>query len=312
MNKIIILVGISGSGKSTWAKDYVQNNPNTVIVSRDSIRMSLYGYDEETYNVYYEQERSIVDEREKIITKFFDSQVSYALAKGMDVVADNTHLNSSYINAYKKFGAFLKLEFFDEGLDNCIKRDLFRTKYVGSAVIKKQFKNFEKLINSKILEEISEFNKELEEIYKTCKKSSENDSKKPDSYVFDLDGCLAHTNGKRSPYDWTKVSIDDIDVNIADIVNKLHEKFHIIICTGRDASCREDTIKWLVDNGVMFDEIYMRSKDDRRKDNIVKPLLYKEIQKKYKICGIFEDRARVVSIGRKLGYLMLSVAEGDF
>jgi predicted kinase len=127
MNKIIILVGISGSGKSTFAKGYVKNHRDTVIISRDTIRMSLFGFNEETYGDYYKDD---ITEREKIVTNFFNSQVRYALEKGLDVIADNTHLNTSYIYAYKQFGVPLEIRIFDTNVDVCIQRDFERTKCV--------------------------------------------------------------------------------------------------------------------------------------------------------------------------------------
>ena len=40
---LVVLVGIPGSGKSTWAKAYVAQHPDYCLVSTDQIRASLYG-----------------------------------------------------------------------------------------------------------------------------------------------------------------------------------------------------------------------------------------------------------------------------
>lgn len=40
---LLILVGIPGSGKSTWAREFVAANPRWRIVSTDSLRAQLYG-----------------------------------------------------------------------------------------------------------------------------------------------------------------------------------------------------------------------------------------------------------------------------
>ena len=45
MSKLIVLQGPPCSGKSTWAKEYVRNNKDTVIVSRDSFRLQFCGND---------------------------------------------------------------------------------------------------------------------------------------------------------------------------------------------------------------------------------------------------------------------------
>lgn len=38
MSKMIVLQGCPASGKSTWAKEFIKDKPNWVIVSRDEIR----------------------------------------------------------------------------------------------------------------------------------------------------------------------------------------------------------------------------------------------------------------------------------
>ena len=310
MNKIIVLVGVSGSGKSTFAKDYVAKNKNTVIVSRDSIRMSLFGFNEETYNEYYKDDTS---EREDIVTKFFDSQVWSALEKGFDVIADNTHLSKSYIYKYKMFGFPIELHIFDTDIDECINRDFSRTKYIGGDVISKQYNKFKKLMDSNIREEILVYNNDLEVTMNTCK-FEEFEYKKKDCYVFDLDGTLAHINGNRSPYDYTKVISDNCDLKIRDIATLIGRNIEtdVIICTGRDEICREDTEKWLEKHMIKYDGLYMRSSGDKRKDNIVKAELWKKIQENYNIFVIFEDRKRVVNMGRKLGYKICQVVDGEY
>ena len=50
MKKLIILCGMIGSGKTTWARNYIKKNPGTLIISKDDIRRMLHGgeyvYDE--------------------------------------------------------------------------------------------------------------------------------------------------------------------------------------------------------------------------------------------------------------------------
>ena len=43
MKKLIILSAVPGSGKSTWAKKYQSEHPNTYIISSDQIRFELTG-----------------------------------------------------------------------------------------------------------------------------------------------------------------------------------------------------------------------------------------------------------------------------
>lgn len=310
MNKIIILVGISGSGKSTFAKNYVETHRDTVIISRDSIRMSLFGFNDSTYGDYYNGD---ITAREKTVTEFFNSQVWNALEKGYDVICDNTHLNMSYINVYKMFSVPLEVRVFDTNIDLCVQRDFEREKSVGIDVVMKQYKQFEKLLKSNFKEDIKEFNNELINIYETCKKEIWMFSK-PDCVVFDLDGTLCHTDGNRSPYEYTKVGLDRADSDISELADIIGNSkgLNVIICTGRDNICREETFNWLKDNCFKYEGLYMRKAGDKRKDNIVKPELWREIQKKFNIISIVEDRKRVVNIARKLGYKCLQVENGDF
>ena len=45
MNELIMLIGLPASGKSTWAKNYVKENPGYVIHSSDELRKEMYGDD---------------------------------------------------------------------------------------------------------------------------------------------------------------------------------------------------------------------------------------------------------------------------
>jgi predicted kinase len=39
--EVLVLIGIPGSGKSTWAKDFVSNNSDWIRVNRDDFRDML-------------------------------------------------------------------------------------------------------------------------------------------------------------------------------------------------------------------------------------------------------------------------------
>ena len=43
MKKLILTQGCPGSGKSTWANEYVQKNPGFFILTRDDFREKLFG-----------------------------------------------------------------------------------------------------------------------------------------------------------------------------------------------------------------------------------------------------------------------------
>ena len=80
MNKLFIMVGLPGSGKSTFAKHYLQND-DTIYRSRDEIRFSLLKQGDK----YFEKENKVFN--------IFAETIQKWLKSGYDVIADATHLN---------------------------------------------------------------------------------------------------------------------------------------------------------------------------------------------------------------------------
>ena len=137
MSKLIILVGISGSGKSTWVKRIQEellnfNLPLYVVISSDAIRKELHG-DISCQNNH------------KLVWSIVYDRVLKALEAGTDVILDATHVKSNdrtavleYIKANSdvEFEAFAKVfdsdpevskirlkADLDGGVDRCIVSD---------------------------------------------------------------------------------------------------------------------------------------------------------------------------------------------
>lgn len=81
MSKLYLLMGIPGSGKSTWVQNHYSTNQ--IIVSRDDIRFSLVQENEE----YFSKEKQVFNE--------FIDFINYNLEKGYDVFADATHISKA-------------------------------------------------------------------------------------------------------------------------------------------------------------------------------------------------------------------------
>lgn len=68
-----MLVGLSGSGKSTIARQIANENPNTVIVSSDAIREELTGnyenqeHNEEVFKVFHDRIRKNLENKKNVI-----------------------------------------------------------------------------------------------------------------------------------------------------------------------------------------------------------------------------------------------------
>lgn len=148
--------------------------------------------------------------------------------------------------------------------------------------------------------------------------------------VFDIDGTLAdckhrqhHVQGKRKNWPAFNAEMvndkphDDIiwllqTLQSAAFANPFVEMV-IVIASGRGSEDREVTEKWLADNGVTYQKLYMRKAKDNRKDSIVKREILDEIRKDFgEPFMVFDDRNQVVDMWRAEGIRCLQVAPGDF
>lgn len=133
---------------------------------------------------------------------------------------------------------------------------------------------------------------------------------KPTAIMVDLDGTLAHMNGRRSPFNWQAVGQDDLDTVVANLTR--HYKY-VVIMSGRDEVCRPETEKWLRKHDIRYDKLVMRTANDNRPDEVIKWELYKQyVEPDYKIDFVLDDRDKVVKMWRQHGLKCLQVAEGDF
>lgn len=85
--KVTILQGIPGSGKTAWATKAVQEDLNTVIVSRDAIRDAL--------GVHW------VPARERLVSAIEKEMILAALKFKYSVIIDATNLNPRNLSRLK-------------------------------------------------------------------------------------------------------------------------------------------------------------------------------------------------------------------
>ena len=78
MPKLILTIGISGSGKTEWAEEYIRDNPNTVDIGRDVFR-----FDES--NMYHPGEAEVSFRQLVAFTN--------AVRDGSDIIVTDTNLN---------------------------------------------------------------------------------------------------------------------------------------------------------------------------------------------------------------------------
>jgi len=285
MKQIYILKGLPASGKSTWAKTKISENPGMFKrVNKDELRAMLDGG-----RWSFDNEKYLVNLRDHIIIE--------ALKSGKHVIVDDTNLHDKHetrirqIVKENKIEAQFNIKFFDASVEECIKRDLKRPNSVGFKVITDMY---------------NQFLKPKQEIYTPLEGARV-------AIIVDIDGTLAKMDG-RGPFDWDRVGEDKVNEPIKGIVNTYYNKsIDIIIMTGRDGVCEQKTKNWLKENGISWDKFLIRPKDNTEKDTIIKKRMFDEyIRDKYNILFVLDDRNVVVEMWRSLGLTCLQVAYGDF
>ena len=135
MSKFIICRGLPASGKSTWAKQWVLEDPeHRVRINQDDIRLMLGKY--------------WVPSREKLVQEIQFNAIIEALNREFDVVIDNTNLNNKVLDQFNRLIRTFEdyeieyKDFFDTPLSVCIERDKNRDLQVTEKVIRSFYNNY--------------------------------------------------------------------------------------------------------------------------------------------------------------------------
>lgn len=293
MQKVIIMRGLPGSGKSTWAKQLVSENPNAYKrINRDDLRLMFdNGYTDK--------------DTERFIRRVRDLLIEQALQAGKSVIVDDTNLSETnfqritqIVNIFNKTNnqqVTIETKEIDTSLAECIARDAKRAKPVGEKVIKQMHEQF-----FAAKERVIQYMPQSPDL--------------PKSIICDLDGTLAFL-GDRNPYDAANCERDVLNEPIADILKTYHGLgYQILLLSGRSEMHRAPTVRWLEKYNIPYQVLLMRAAQDSRKDSIVKREIFDaHIANRYNIAFILDDRNQVVDMWRKdLKLPCLQVNYGDF
>lgn len=128
MSKMLILVGIPCSGKTTFALRWVRENDNRVRVNKDEIR-AIHGIRWGEHGLQ--------------VTKTEDEAIKLAMRMGFDIVVDDTNIYKQRRDELRRlasmYGYEVETNVFNTPLSVCLERNRLRQPPLPeSAIVKAQ------------------------------------------------------------------------------------------------------------------------------------------------------------------------------
>lgn len=333
---ILILSGLPASGKSTYAGEWVAEDPqHRARINYDELRLHMYGPD---WKFNRQEEDAMKGEALNI--------ASNALQQGFDVVVDNTNLTTGARRPWEELGKHLgvpveQLE-IDTPVEECIRRDRQREgrARVGRAVIERMA------------------------LFTGWIDWSDKELYPRDFVICDLDGTIADCTWRRKKFELPikhsekchaelqhlengkctscgrKVGLnydrffeacgDDPPITpVIRLLDRLvnpccypsgpkncghpdHEDYDVLFVSGRPIDpCGKLTEDWLDKHHLFGRHLFMRQGGDHRPDYIVKQEIL-DLLPKNRIRYVLDDRNQVVEMWRRNGLTCLQVADGNF
>jgi len=300
MAKLIATSGLPRSGKTTWAKEYVDTSGNAVRINRDDLRQMLHNGKWSPMN-------------EKITMAIQKAMVETALKAGKSVVVDDTNLGEHHKARWeavaKECGATFEFKKFAEAdLRELITRDKNSDSQRGANVIIRlaMENNFVHFPDKSVI-------------------------------ICDIDGTMANCEHRRKyshgpEKNWDEffrlAPLDTLIEKTGEMVRKFAaEGKTIIFVSARPERCRKDTEEWLEkhwfvnahssdwmetgnENYVPYFALLMRADGDSRDDTITKQQILDKALKKEWIHTVIDDRPKVIRMWESNGLSVIDVGDG--
>lgn len=284
--KILLTRGLPASGKTTFSRELLNREPGKwKRINKDDLRSLL---DDGKWS----------KKNEEFIIQIRNSIAKQALHSGYSIIVDDTNFSVDHVNYFKEIAEYNEYDFeikdfTDVPLRTCIERDLKRLNSVGKDVIVGMYNKY-----LKPPREVYEYTDGL-----------------PKAIIVDIDNTLA-IMGERSPYSWSEVGIDSVNEVVKNFINERGAGNGLgvkaLIVSGRDGACRIQTEKWLKDNNVFYDKLFMRQEGNNEKDTIIKERIFEEeIKGKYNVLYVLDDRLGVCRMWHQKGLQLLRVGDPD-
>lgn len=130
-----ITIGVSASGKTTWAKQ-LTSKPGWVNINRDDIRFGLIGCEDWS-------KWNFSKENENKVTEIHVNSIEQAAKAKKNIVVSDTNINFNTRDSIARklliMGYSVRFVWFDIPLDEALKRNSARTNPVKPSVIDNQY-----------------------------------------------------------------------------------------------------------------------------------------------------------------------------
>lgn len=326
MQKVKILVGVPGSGKTTIAKEYVKTGYE--LIERDIIRAEMQNRKERPdYKEWYSKN---IKQKESEVTEIHYQKLANLITSGKNIVISDTSLNIDrrneiisnilIINPKAEIDVIPVICTYEELQE----RNALRANGVKMSVVYTFWQKLvqelkvgtldaDKIISTSKFDWCADYFKILKRIH------SNKNEKLPNVVISDIDGTIACMKGVRKPFEFDKVYLDkpkdDVIGFIESYLRDSNSAIPIFV-SGREETCYDLTLNWIHKNcSYSFDlykkgiNLYMRKEKDHRKDVIVKLEILEDLSSKYNILAVFDDRPSVCRMWRDAGIEVYQVGD---
>lgn len=289
MPKLLLLHGLPGSGKSTRAKEIV-NQGGWVRVNRDLLRDMLHN------NKWSGSNEDITFSAEMAMARV-------ALVHGSNVVVDDTNLNERVQDQWRSLAEDMQavcdvkfeIEHIKTPVAECIRRDAAREKSVGR----------DRIVEMALKAHLFPV---PDKGFVLCDL---------DGTLCDLSHRLKYASGPEK--NWKKffegIPGDRLRTSTLNILQQARSRGHqIFFVSARPDTYRDVTIEWLKEHlpvDFHYEGLIMRRGSDKREDSLIKQQMYELCFSHYPVEFVVDDRPRVIRMWQAQGLHVIDVGNGE-